>query len=348
VRSTVRTVGAVALTTAALAMSLAGAAGIAAAGDSAALVTPGAAGVGVGVASTVAVGYVATREARSAPADDEADGGAPDAGRSVVGRTDAARAAAVALAAPVTRWLAVDAGLGVVVAAALVGLCAALIVPDYAAAAYCGSFVGMATPGVLPGYAPVFVAGVAGGVTLVAVDGRFDGMGGKLGTTAFVGCVTVAVVGRTGPWLGAAPTAILMPTAPAAGAAGPVVVAASVAGAVATFVASVRLGHGPVVGSAVVGLVGGLLAPALSTGGVAAAVFCASFAGMAAPDRLPNEVATGVAGLASGVLLVGVDRYFVGFGGKLGTVAFVGCLLTCGLLSAAETVAPTRTWTRAG
>jgi len=43
----------------------------------------------------------------------------------------------------ITHSLSVNAGLSAVTAAALVALVAALVVPDYAASMYCGSFVGM-------------------------------------------------------------------------------------------------------------------------------------------------------------------------------------------------------------
>lgn len=245
-------------------------------------------------------------------------------------RTNAANGLAVAAAAPVTRWLAVEAGLGVVVASALVGLLAGLLVPKHAAPAYCGSFVGMAAPGVFPGYRLVTAAGLVAGLVYVAVDGVFDGVGGKLGTTAFVGCGTVAIGAGVTPGSGTMPG----PTAAV------LLVAVAGAAAVGTFALSVRLEYGPVVGSAVVGLAAGVAAPLLLPVGeaVAAAAFCASFAGMVSPDRLPNESATLLAGLVSGALFVAVTPAFAGFGGKLGTVAFTACLVTVGLLSAGRVV----------
>ncbi|EMA06634.1 hypothetical protein SAMN05443574_10558 [Haloarcula vallismortis] len=262
----------------------------------------------------ICVGYVTTRETQRVVTD----------GGFVVTETDIMNLHAVAVAAPVTRWLAVQAGLGPVVASALVGLLAGLFVPAYGAPVYCGSFVGMVGPGIFSDLQAVAGAGLVAGVVFVAAKHVFDGFGGKLGTTAFAGCGIVALMTGTGP---AEPAALPTP-ATATG----LVVAAGIAAAVA-FVVSVRLDHGPVIGSAVVGLVIGLLAPALLPAGgqVAAVAFCASFVGMVSPDRLPTAGVTFIAGLLAGGLYVGTMPYLAGFGGKLGTIAFVACLATYGV-----------------
>ncbi|MFC7186746.1 hypothetical protein [Halorubrum yunnanense] len=246
--------------------------------------------------------------------------------------TDLGNATAVAVAAPVTYALSVQVGVGPVVASALVGLCAYLLSETYGAPAYCGSFVGMATPAAGADLGAVAAAGLVAGGVFVAAKRAFNGFGGKLGTTAFVGCLTVAALGGLAPGAGAVPE----PTV-AAG----LVVAAAVAALVA-FLVSVRLGHGPVVGSAVVGLVAGVVFPPLFAGGdaLAAVAFCASFVGMATPERIPGPGPMLLAGGTAGVAFVGAAPYFVGFGGKLGTIAFAACLVTAGLLSLGRVLAP--------
>ncbi|MFC6754163.1 hypothetical protein ACFQEU_11925, partial [Halorubrum tibetense] len=104
----------------------------------------------------------------------------------------------------------------------------------------------------------------------------------------------------------------------------------------------VGLDHGPVVGSAIVGLLAGLVCPPLLAAGdtVAAVAFCASFAGMATPERIPGTGAMIVAGAVSGLVFVGAAPYFVGFGGKLGTIAFTACLFTAGIRSLGKTLVP--------
>ena len=236
-------------------------------------------------------------------------------------RSDAADALAVAVAGPLTYVLAVPLELGAVVASALVGLLAALTVGEQAAPAYCGSFVGMVSAAVLPTLAPVAAASAAAAVVFVCAKRVFNGFGGKLGTTAFLGCG--AVVGPS-TYTYAPGSALAVEPATAA-------VFAATGGALVAFVLGVSLGHGAVVGSVAVGLVAGLLAPpALGGAGdtVAAAAFAGSFVGMVSETRLSSLALVGVAGLLSGLVFVGVAPVFAGSGGKLGTIAFTACLLT--------------------
>ena len=282
---------------------------------------PLAGAVALAVAVT-SLGYTAATETRDAL---RADGFG-------VTRTDVGNATAVAVGAPLTFLLSVRVGVGPVVASALVGLCAHLLTETYGAPAYCGSFVGMATPAADADLGSVVAAGLVAAGVFVVAKRAFDGFGGKLGTTAFVGCLSVAAFGGLAPGTGAVPG-----PAVAAGLVGTAALAA-----LATFLLSVRLDHGPVVGSAVVGLVAGLVCPPLFAAGdaVAAVAFCASFAGMATPERIPGPGAMLLAGGVAGTAFVGATPYFVGFGGKLGTIAFAACLLTAGLLSLGRVLAP--------
>ena len=283
------------------------------------------------VAVLSSVAYLAVGETRRLVAGEQVEPG-PE---------DAANALAVTAGAPVTRWLAVEVGLGVVVASALVGLVAGLALPEYGVPAYCGSFVGMAGTEVLGSYAAVTAAGLAAGAVFVLAAGFFDGFGGKLGTAAFVGCGTVVLATGSGPASGGAPP----PPATAA-----LLVGSAGVAAVTTVVASVRLGHGPVVGSGVVGLTVGLVAPPLFGAGeaVAAVAFCASFAGMARPDWLPGEQVMLGTGLLCGGLFVAVTPSFGGFGGKLGTVAFTACLGARVVLAAVDSLRPVASSVRPG
>jgi hypothetical protein len=310
--------GVVALTAAAFCCSLAGTTGVGTLLDAG----PGlpAGGLAVAALPVGCVVFVAVLETRRAVRDGPLD----------LSATDAATLCAVAAAAPVTRLLAVEAGLGAVVASALVGLVAGVLFEEYAAPVYCGSFVGMVAPAVLADLAVVTAAGVVAGAVFVAADRVFGGFGGKLGTTAFAGCGLVALAtGATPGPPGPVPT----PTA-AVG-----LVLLTGAAAAATFAVSVRLDHGPVVASAVVGLAAGLLASAFGHGvRPAAAAFCGSFVGMADPARLPDEATTFAAGAVAGLLFVGATPALVGFGGKLGTLAFVGCLVVHALAAVGDVV----------
>ena len=239
-------------------------------------------------------------------------------------RRDARDAVAVVAGAIAAYLLSVHAGLGPVVGSAAVGLAAGLAPTEHDVAAYCGSFVGMASPAVFPGVLPIALAAGVSGLAFVAARDAFGGVGGKLGTLALFGCATtVALTGSDY----ASGTALPWTMAPE-------IVAVAVAGAVVTVVLSVRLGLGAVVGSAAVGLVAGLAFPTLlpATGATLATVaFCASFVGMSSTERLADERQVAVAGVLCGLVFVFVSPAFVGAGGKLGTVAFVSAVSTVGL-----------------
>ncbi|MBX0294259.1 hypothetical protein [Haloarcula nitratireducens] len=237
--------------------------------------------------------------------------------------TDATSVAVVAAAAAVTSLLSVDAGLGPVVASALVGAVTGVGVPDVDTAAYCGSFVGMASPAVFPAVEFVLLAGALAGLAFVAAKETFAGLGGKLGTLALFGCVTTGLLPGVAFGPGAPPQwGNLAFTVPVA-----------VGSAVLTIALSERLDLGPVLASSLVGLAAGLVAPVAfpDVGDLVATVaFCSSFVGMSTTERVESAGGAGLAGALCGVVFVAVAPAFGGAGGKLGTVAFVACLSVFG------------------
>ena len=221
-------------------------------------------------------------------------------------------------------------GLSPVVSAAVVGIAAAVVVPTRAVPAYCGAFVGMTSPVLFATYWHAVLASVVATIVYLVVRPAFQGIGGKLGTTAFVG-TTVTVVATSGAF-----QSDLLPAFDVLVA----VVALSVVGAVATFALHTRLDTSSVFASGVVGAVGGGLLPPLYASGelAAAAVFSASFAGMADPKRIPDERWIGAVGAVVGVAVVYTTPYLGGSGGKLGTIAFGSCLAVHGLRRAVDVV----------
>jgi hypothetical protein len=104
----------------------------------------------------------------------------------------------VPIAAVVTFFLSVNANFGPVIASGAVGLFYALIASHLgnswkklSAPVYCGSFVGMSSPMVLTGCWMVGIAGILAGIILILSGEVYKGIGGKLGTIAFVGSTTV-------------------------------------------------------------------------------------------------------------------------------------------------------------
>ncbi|WP_440763585.1 hypothetical protein [Natronorubrum sp. DTA7] len=247
------------------------------------------------------------------------------------GRTDAVDAVAVVIGAVVTYALSVHAGVGPVLASALVGVAAGLAVPKVGAPVYCGSFVGMASPAVFGSLESVALAGVVTGLGFVATTESFGGVGGKLGTLAMFGCLaTAALLGLDFVESGTPQWELAH-----------LIVPVAVAGAVATVVLSVRLEWGAVVGSGVVGVIAGIAFPLAvpEVGATLAAVaFCASFVGMSSAERLDGALAVGLAGGLSGLVFLLVAPAFGGSGGKLGTTAFVSCIGLIGALELREIV----------
>ncbi|MWV65991.1 hypothetical protein GRS48_14355 [Halorubrum sp. JWXQ-INN 858] len=231
--------------------------------------------------------------------------------------------AAVLVGAVSTYGLAVEGGVTPVVGAGAIGVAAALVAPTRAVPAYCGAFVGMTSPALFDTYVATTAAAGVAAVLFLAARPVYHGVGGKLGTTAFVG-VTLTAVATTRPF----PTAAI----PGREAVLLVVVTAVVA-AVVTFSLHVRVGGSAVFASGLVGVVAGAGFPlALGSAGTlpAAAAFGASFAGMSDTGRLPDERWVALAGALVGVVVVYTSPFLAGSGGKLGTIAFGSSLAVHG------------------
>jgi hypothetical protein len=97
---------------------------------------------------------------------------------------------------------------------------------------------------------------------------------------------------------------------------------ANTAGALLTFWASQDLGFGPVIASAVVGLVGSLLLPKVS-----AEIYTGSFVGMCSIGIAPHFSRLLMAGMFAGLIFYTSRHVLIGFGGKLGTIAFTSVIL---------------------
>ena len=232
---------------------------------------------------------------------------------------------AVVAGALLSHWMNIDLKLGLVVGSAVVGLVAAVLVPDYAAAAYTGSFVGMAGTKLLPGYAQLAMAAVVAGIVYILALTVFGGFGGKLGAMAATGCAF------TGLCLS---TEFTHPGVPAWNV-GTLLLITSVVAALVTYYLNNNRKQGPVLASAVVGLVAGVLLPVLhkDAGGVLAVMaICASFAGMSNTKRMPSWIPMAFVGLSAGLVYMFANPFIGGTGGKLGTIAFGSNMAVRGLM----------------
>ena len=223
-----------------------------------------------------------------------------------------------------TYFLSKTIGLSAVLASSLVGLLAAILLNSYAVPIFCGSFVGMASPIAYDSYMCILIAGVCAGALFALAKGIFDGFGGKLGTIAFLGCLGTSFI--RGIPLQSTPVPAMEIAV--------LIVLYSLLGAVLAYSMSTRLGKGPVLASACVGLCAAILLPPLYGAELgktlAVVVFCASFVGMSAKTRLLSELQIAVAGIICGVLFVYTSPWLGGAGGKLGTLAFGSSISTWG------------------
>ncbi|MGI6036043.1 MAG: hypothetical protein ACOYCE_09595 [Limnochordia bacterium] len=227
--------------------------------------------------------------------------------------------------AVVSFWLGVQLSLGTVVAASLTGLLGAFIFPKYATAIYCGAFVGMSSAYVLNSFWTILLAASLAALIFHLSSPVFQGYGGKLGTTAFLAVnLTALLAGVQMPSSGApAPFPLAL-----------ALVAAVVLGAIGAYTLSIKRGLGAVVGSAAVALAGGLALPALfpDVGGqLAVALCCGAYVGMSTPKVLPSYNELSLAGLLAGLLYLSALDSSNGYGGKLGTIAFIAVIATVGL-----------------
>jgi hypothetical protein len=94
-------------------------------------------------------------------------------------------------------------------------------------------------------------------------------------------------------------------------------------GAGAAYWISVHLSLGPVAGSALVGLLGALIFPQHNV-----PIYCGSFVGMSSAALLASPAELLLAASIAGVVYILAEDALNGFGGKLGTIAFSGSLLT--------------------
>jgi len=232
---------------------------------------------------------------------------------------------AVVVGGVITFYLSCDIGLGAVVASSLVGILAAMIVPKYGAAAYCGSFVGMSSSALFCQYSDVAFASAIAGLVYVITRDTFAGFGGKLGTIAFIGASSAAfMLGRE----------FLIAPIPDWNTSLWVLLFAFIA-APLTFYLNCNLNNGPVLASGAVGLLGGLILPVIFPqigSQLAVVVICASFTGMSNTTRCPKFWHMWIAGLFTGILFVFTTPLLGGAGGKLGTIAFASIISTNGFI----------------
>lgn len=230
----------------------------------------------------------------------------------------------IVIGAIVTYGLSRHAGLSVIVAASIVGALGGIAAGRYGSLVYCGAFVGMTSPSIFSSYLHVVGAAILASFVWYLSRPMFRGMGGKLGTVAFVGVIILVLSGgysveqHHAVGLGTLSLAIIY----------------SVVGALGTYLLHTSGRTNNVIASATVGLTGGVMLPFVHTSGelLAASVFAASFAGMSTPERIPSSSWMVSVGILSAIGVVYTTATKDGCGGLLGAIAFGSSLIIYGVV----------------
>lgn len=210
-----------------------------------------------------------------------------------------------------------------VLSSALVGLVGGTIFKNHDKAMFAGSFLGMAAGSVFGAWGFV-LASLVMAFVFVFTKPIYQGVGGKLGTIAFTGAIISYLITDITPTVGITFSITE----------GLYLVIASVVGAILTRVISNVKDVTIVQASSVVGLLFVVffdyetysLSPYIALCG-----FGASFVGMSSKHQMKNIFIVGIGGLLFGVLFYLESNLFGGFGGKLGTTAFISSLVVIGL-----------------
>lgn len=243
-----------------------------------------------------------------------------------------------ALGATAVQALSREGLMAMVPATALVGCLGALLerrsgAMSLAAPLYCGAFAGMTSKLVLhhPGW--LVLAGALAGAMLTLLSNSWGGIGGKLGTTAFLSVFGICGLAWAFGALGAGVPLHAYSAAERLG-----VVIAAVASPLLTHWLSERCALGPIQGSALPSLLVGLLLPLLAaplgiTPQPLAVVWLgSSFVGMTAHERLgrhPQAMLIAM-GLLFALFSLSFEPRLAGIGGDLGATAAVSVFTVLG------------------
>jgi hypothetical protein len=236
---------------------------------------------------------------------------------------------AIVIGAIATFYLA-KSGMSAVLASSLVGIAGSLLFKRYEIEVFTGSFVGMSSIILFTDVGVVLAALIA---SLVYLMGKnvFVGIGGKLGTSAFAGTLSVALLLNVDVYT--LDIAYINTTLPFWFVLATLVVSA-LASMLTNQLAQRWFKGSTVLGSSFIGILGYLLSLVLGaySGLFAGTIFAASFAGMSQNKVLKSPQYFMIAGAITAILFLASSTFFLGLGGKMGTSAFIGVIATLVLI----------------
>jgi len=240
-------------------------------------------------------------------------------------------------------------GQGPVIAASIVGIVAGLFFkePLYAVTSYSAAFMGMSSKAVIPEWYYLILIGIIHSLVVIALLNVFVGWGGKAGTMGFIalniGIIILYAIHPVNYYTGD-PLAKIASYPVDLWIAG---ILAGVTGIMLTILVREKAAGGPkgndaVIGSAIVALLGGIIAPLLAKEPfnyanatyLAAIIASGTYAGMASRKVLPKLYDFLAVGVILGILNLLLWYIFPGFGGKLGTIGLISCAIWMAVIKA--------------
>ncbi len=208
-----------------------------------------------------------------------------------------------------------------VFSASIIGLIAGIFFHSLSIPLYIGAFVGMSSELIMPNIFFLVEASLISSFLWAILMKKIPSWGGKAGFTAFLGVLTTVVING---WEHEQVTKSLNPEIIF------LLILTSMFATIMTFEIrkKIREQGNAVIGSATIGFSFGafsLLFPETTI--FSEVAFAASFAGMTDLKHIQEQWHTLIVGFVVGVVFLLLTSSFSGFGGKLGTIAFISVLL---------------------
>lgn len=219
-----------------------------------------------------------------------------------------------------TYVLSRELGFGPVLASSFIGLAGFILLKKYSLAIYCGSFAGMVSSYMFAFFEVLVIVAICG-LLFALLKHVFKGMGGKLGTIAFISTIFSALVLQKDTLISINDLNILR------------LIIISLAGVIIPFFIQHKLKQSAVIASALPSFVFAIIMIYIFKEHITCTLvfFSASFIGMSSKDRLPSIVNLVIAALIHAFLFHIYYEYYHGLGGKLGLMALTTMTMTLGI-----------------
>jgi hypothetical protein len=210
--------------------------------------------------------------------------------------------------------------LSAVIASSFIGLVGYILFKKYSVAIYAGSFAGMVSSYLFDYYQVIAIAFLMG-ILFVFFQKSFKGLGGKLGTTAFISTILVSLLFQRDFLIVTNDLNFIR------------LIIISLLGALVSYAIQHYLKQSPVLASSLPSLIYALIVIYLIEDYITCTVvfFSASFIGMSSKERLPNIIYVIIAGFIHAFLFHFYFEHFNGLGGKLGLMALTSVVMTLGI-----------------